>query len=483
MIGKRKKIFLFVIFSSAFLAVLFFNSLVKQAQELPLEEEVVIYDLPQILESGVLRASTNYNSTNYFIYRGEPMGFHLELLRLFATHLGVSLEIHISNDLEENLSCLIDREGCDLIALDLTVTGSRKQLVQFTEPHSQTRQVLVQRKFPLSGGRGFSEDSSFSMVLNQYELAGKRVHVQKNTAFVDRLKSLMEEIGATIYIVEREETSEQLIEMVARGEIDFTVSDEHIARLNNRYYSNIDVSLPISFDQHLAWAVRHGADALVEAINEWMVEFKSTRQYTMLYNKYYNNPYSVYRAKSAMHSLGGGRISAYDHYFQQYADILGWDWRLIASLAFQESRFNPEAVSWAGAFGLMQLMPETAESLNIDSTSTVADHIRAGVNYLRWLDGLLQEHIDDDQERIKFVLAAYNMGIGHVLDARRLAEKYGKNPNVWKDNVDYYVLNKSLPKYYNDPVVRFGFARGSEPYRYVYEILERYSHYLNALEG
>lgn len=476
---QQKKLILFVVFSTIFLTGVFFVNLVEQAHELPLEEKVETHDLADILDRGVLRASTNYNSTNYFVYRGEPMGFHLELLRQFASSIGVGLEIFVSNNLEENFDCLLHGGGCDLIALDLTVTKDRKRKLQFTQPHSFTRQVLVQR----NPGTAASErpDGSASLITNQYELAGKTVYVQKSSAYISRLQSLMEEIADTIYIVEMQEDVEQLIEMVSRGDIDYTVSDEHIAKLNSRYYSNIDVQIPVSFNQHLSWAVRPGSDDLLNAINEWMVAFKQTRQYTALYNKYYENPRSVSLAKSIMHSQGGGHVSAYDHIFKRYADVNGWDWRLLASIAFQESRFDQDAVSWAGAFGVMQLMPETAEAYNVDQDSPAEENIRAGAAYLSWIDKLLSEHIQDEDERLKFVLASYNVGIGHVLDARRLAEKYGKDPNIWKDHVDYYVLNKSKPEYYRDPVVRFGYARGSEPFNYVNEILDRYAHYLNML--
>ncbi len=435
-------------------------------------DEPIDCDLTEVIQRGVLRASTNYNSTNYFVYRGEPMGFHLEMLRHFANHLGVELEITVSNDLDVNFDCLLNGGGCDLIAMDLTVTQSRRQLVQFTTPHSHTRQMLVQRRvhgqLPLR---------------NQLDLAGRTVHVQRNTVYIDRLISLMEEIGDTIYVVEMQEDVEQLIEMVAKGDIDFTISDEQLARLNQHYYANLDVQTPVSFSQHLSWAVRHSSNTLLEEINQWLEDFKQTDVYASLYNKYYNNPRSVYMARSQMHSLGGGKISPFDHYFKEYASIVGWDWRLIASLAFQESRFDPEAVSWAGAFGLMQLMPGTADVYNLIPESPVSAHILAGVNYLKWLDQVLSEHISDKDERVRFVLASYNVGIGHVLDARRLAEKYGKDPNVWKDNVDYFLLNKSQPKYYQDPVVRFGYARGVEPFNYVNEIMERYAHYRNAMRG
>lgn len=482
MLKQRKQILFFVAISLLIISVLFIIRGLRSDDQLSAIEKDQSIDLPEILERGVLRATTNYNSTNYFVYRGEPMGFHLELLRLFAAHIGVELEVYATNDLEENLHCLLAENECDVIALDLTVTKSRSRMVSFTEPHGQSRQVLVQRK-PANWLAMRSSDIEDRLVRNQLDLAGKTVHVQRNSAFVERLRNLMEEIGDTIHIVEVDHEVELLIEMVANGEIEYTVSDEQLARINQNYYASIDTRTPLSFPQNLSWAVRKDTPQLLEAINEWMREFTATNQFASIYNKYYNNPRSLYIAKSSYNSLGGGNISVFDPYFKQYAGIVGWDWRLIASLAYQESRFNHDAVSWAGAMGIMQLMPTTAETLDVDSTSSVPEHILAGVRYLRWLDNILKEHVADDNERVKFVLAAYNVGIGHVLDARRLAEKYGKDPNLWRDSVDYFILNKSKPKYYQDEVVRFGFARGEEPYQYVYEILERYEHYKNAVGG
>ena len=451
-------------------------------EEVVTEETYNHNDLPAILERGVLKATTDYNSTNYFVYRGQPMGFHLELLKMFAQHIGVELEVFVSNDLEENFGCLFAEGECDVIAMDLTVTRSRRNLFSFTEPHSQTRQILVQRR-PDNWYSMRSSEIEDYLIRNQLDLAGKTIHVQKNSSHIIRLNNLMEEIGDTIYIVEVDQETEQLIERVANGEIAFTVSDEHVARVNQTYYANIDTQTPLSFAQNLSWAVRHDTPLLKEAIDEWMRDFRQSRQYANLYAKYFHNPRSSYMARSQYHSLGGGRISIYDDHFKRFADIIGWDWRLIASLAFQESRFNNEAVSWAGAFGIMQLMPNTAAMYNVSESSSPVENILAGIKYLNWIDRRMQNIITDEEERIKFVLASYNVGIGHVLDARRLAEKYGKDPDVWKDNVDYFVLNKSKPKYYLDPVVQHGYARGSEPFHYVTEILERFEHYRNALDS
>lgn len=480
---QRKRILLFV----AILPLILISGIVSNRSyvaeiELATDKEPrKVTDLSEILERGYLRAATDYNTTNYFVYRGEPMGFHLELLKIFTEHIGVELDILVSNDLSTNINCLSEEDGCDVIAANITVTNSRRRTLQFTEPHSQTRQVLVQRK-PDGWREMTTKNVDDLMVRTPLDLAGKTVHVQRHSAFVSRLHNLMEEIGDTIYVVECDDNTENLIERVARGEVEFTVSDEQLARLHQFYHSDIDVNTPVSLTQNLAWVVRSEANDLLAAINEWLRHFKTTREYAIIYNKYYNNPRSVFMARSQLHSQGGGNISMYDEYFKRYADIVGCDWRLIASLSYQESRFNPNAESWAGAYGIMQLMPGTAEFLNVGLDAGVQEHIAGGIRYLGWLDRRLANTIEDNDERIKFVLASYNVGLGHVLDARRLAEKYGKDPNIWRDNVDYFILNKSNPKYYKDPVVKHGFARGAEPYNYVTEILDRYRHYRNTLD-
>lgn len=438
--------------------------------------------LDKIHERGKLIASTDYNSTSYFVYRGEPMGYQYELLKSFAGYLDVGLEIIVNNDIDEAFSCLNNGQ-CDLIGFDLTITRERSKQVDFTNPINQTRQVLVQRK-PVRWRKMQTWDEVEShLIRNQLELAGKKIHVQKNSSYLPRLRNLAEEIGDTIFIIENpDKTTEELIKMVATGDIDYTISDEHIALVNQKYYPDIDVSTPISFPQYTAWAVRKGADTLLNEINTWLESFKRSKQARLIYNKYFKNPRSVKIAQSEYHSITGGKISQYDSIIKEQSRILNWDWRLLASLIYQESGFDHDVTSWVGAFGLMQLMPGTAEKFGVDSLSPPQDNIRAGVKFIKWLDEQFDDIVDDESERIKFVLASYNVGIAHVFDAMRLADKYGKDPTIWNDNVDYFLLNKSNPEFYTDTVVYYGYARGEEPYNFVNEILDRYDHYKNVID-
>ena len=174
-----------------------------------------------------------------------------------------------------------------------------------------------------------------------------------------------------------------------------------------------------------------------------------------------------------------GCISPYDDLIKDFAEDIDWDWRLLTSLIYQESGFDPNSSSWAGAEGLMQLMPETAAEYGLDSTANPQDNIEAGVKYLKWLEVQFEEKVTDSLERRKFVLAAYNVGLGHIFDAMRLAEKYELDPQMWKDNVAEMILKKSNPTYYRDEVVYYGYCRGTETYKYVNEINSRFEHYKN----
>ncbi|MFH1321309.1 MAG: transporter substrate-binding domain-containing protein [Bacteroidota bacterium] len=438
-------------------------------------------DLEQIKERGKLIALTDNSSTSYFIYKGQPMGYEYDLLRLFAKHIGVDLEIIVVKNMDDIIELLNNGKG-DVIAANLTVTQERAKEINFTEHNILTRQMLVQRKPDGWEKMKYYDEIDKKLVRNQIDLIGKEIFVRKNSSFYSRLKNLSDEIGGEISIIEApgDYETEYLIKLVANGEIEYTIADENVALVNQTYYPNIDAKTAISFPQKIAWAVNKESPELLKEINEWIRSIRNKNKYIAMYNKYFkNHKVQKQRIESGYFSQLGGNISRYDHIIKVYCKELDWDWRLVASLIYQESRFDPKAESWAGAFGLMQLMPETANNYGVDSLSTDAQNVYAGTKYLCWLDDYWDEMIMDKDERVKFVLASYNVGPGHVIDARNLAIKYNKNPNVWDDNVAFFILQKSREKYYNDEVVKHGYCRGEEPYKYVKEILDRYQHYKN----
>lgn len=432
------------------------------------------------MKSGKLRAVVDYNSTNYFVYRGKPMGFKYELLQHLAKDMGVELEISVSNNLSETFDGL-NRKRYDLVAKNLTVTKKRDETIEFTEPLEQTRQVLVQRK-PNNWQQMSFRAMEDSLIRNQLDLGGKKIYVQKNTAYYRRLVNLSDEIGEEITIVQDSIYGvEQLVAMVSKGDIDYTVCDENVAKVNQTYYNNLDIETPISFPQNIAWAVRNGSEEWLSYLNNWIRNFKKTATFAVLYRKYFENSRSHAMVSSTYHSIGGGQISPFDDLIKKAANKGNMDWRLLAAIIYRESRFDPYAESWAGAYGLMQIMPESADLFRINEFEEPEQNIKVGVRLLNWLDKNLREDVPDSTQRIKFVLASYNVGLGHVKDAQRLAKKYDKNPQIWEDNVDYYLLNKSASKYFKDPVVRWGYCRGEEPYNYVNNVLTTYRDYRNII--
>ncbi|NJK87074.1 MAG: lytic transglycosylase F [Bacteroidales bacterium] len=314
--------------------------------------------MEEITERGKIIVVTDYNSTNYFIYRVNH-GFQFDLLQELADYLGVKVEVTVSNDLEKNINKLNNNE-VDLIASNIAITKSRKDILDFTVPHSQASQVLVQRK-PLGWEKMSKEDVDDNLLRNQLDLAHKTVYVKRNTAHAARLKNLAEEIGDSINIIEVDEDIEKLIAKVSTGEIEYMVSDENLAFVNQSYYPNIDIETKLSFPQYYAWAVAKGTDDFREAIDGWLSDFKNTKRFKSIYARYFNQNKAAERAGSEYFALSTGKISEYDKAVKKYSGEIGWDWRLVSSLIYQESRFKPEAVSWAGAFGLMQLMPMTAQ--------------------------------------------------------------------------------------------------------------------------
>ena len=437
----------------------------------------VTMDLTQIRERGFLQAIVDNNSVSYFIYRGQPMGYEYELLQNLAKHLDLELKIRVITGIERSINLLNRGEG-DLIAFPLTITRERGQFLAFTEPHFNTTQVLVQRK-PANWRRMPPARIERSLVRDPVDLIGKKVYVLNRSAFKDRLQNLSGEIGGEILIEEDSATAEteSLIEKVAEGEIQFTVADQTMAIVNAIYYPDLDVETALSLPQQIAWAVRKNSPELQDPVNRWLSEIKRNGTFRIIYGKYFNSPRSSQiRITSLYSSLGGNKLSPYDEEIKRQAKNLGWDWRLLASIVYQESNFRPNAESWAGAVGLMQLMPATAIEFGAVDRTNPYQSLKAGVRYLKYLDKLWGRYVSDDRERLKFVLASYNAGLSHVIDAKNLAKKYDKDPSRWED-VEVYLRHKSNPKYYRDPVAVAGYCKCVEPVNYVRDILIRYEEY------
>lgn len=430
-----------------------------------------VHDLQQIKDSGELVVLTLYSSTSYFNYRGQDMGFQYELGEQFAKSLGVKLKVKVARNVKDLIRKLEAGEG-DLIAYTLPVTKEWKDSLLYCGEDVITHQVVVQRK----NGR-------HKPLKDVTELIGKDIYVNPGK-YYERLVNLDKELGGgiRIHLVRSDSISaEDLITQVAQGKIPYTVADNDIARLNRTYYPNLDINLKISFDQRSSWAVRKDCPQLARAASEWHKANLTSPDYKASTKRYFE--ISKATPHTPILSLREGKISHYDALFKKYSKEIGWDWRLLASLAYTESNFDTTAVSWAGARGLMQLMPSTARAMGLPDgkEQNAEESIKAAVKYI----GMTAQSFSElpKEEQVNFVLASYNSGIGHVQDAMALAEKYGKDPHVWKDNVEKYIVLKANEEYFTDPVCKNGYFRGTETYNFVREITGRYEQYKKKIKG
>jgi len=443
-------------------------------------DKEIACDLDSIRKRGKLIAVTPFNSTDYFIYKGEPMGFNYELLKSFSDNIGVDLEIITEIQPDKAIKMLKAGEA-DLLAYSFPSGSSTSKDVLLTSPLDETRQVLVQRK--PRNWRSLPVNSLDEMLIrDQPALGGKTVYIQAGSSNAENLIFKPAKAGDSITIIRVPIESEKLIKYVASGEIEYTVCNENVARVNATYYPDIDVSTPVSISQGVSWGLRkHNSDALVAEFNRWIMRYQITGSYALLYAKYFRNPRSISIVRSDFYALNTGKVSPYDDMIRKFSVTINWDWRLLASLICQESHFKQDVESYTGAFGLMQVMPETGKNFGIDITSSPENNLKAGICYINWLYSIFSPRIPDINERINFILAAYNAGPGHVLDAMKLAEKNGMNPLKWDGNVALWLLKKSDPKYFNDDVVKSGYFRGVESVNFVNQVLTRFEHYKNII--
>ena len=448
-------------------------------------------DLTDIKKRGTLTVLAPYNATTYFIYRGEPLGYEYELLQSFAKDQGLALKMLVVADPKSIFAILNSGEG-DIAANRLVPTPENEMDVSFTRALYRTEPVLVQQSdAPAKAGKGTEKvlaagpadqtpevDIQARLITKPAQLTGKTVTLPEQSPYNRTLVELGDENSGEIYVVEMGALQDEaLAQKVAKGEIEFTVMQKNLADLKEAEFKNLKVRPILSKSHSVAWAVRKNSPELMQALNDWIETKQNGSLFDKFYQKYFIDRRNyLERVESGFLTSTTGKLCAYDDLLKQQANEINWDWRLLASQTFQESRFKPDAHSWAGAAGLLQLMPATARQYGVKNSLDPVDNVQGAVKFLKWLNGFWLERIPDNVERLKFVLASYNAGAGHVQDAQRLTDKYGGNAQSWED-VSYWLLQESTQQYSTDPVVKFGFCRGLEPVNYVSHILERYDRY------
>lgn len=440
------------------------------------KEEAKKDALRKIRERGYLIALTDRNTLNYFINKGVPMGYQLELLQSFGEYLGVPVKIIASDNILQ-LHHFMEHNIGDILALNLPITTDGKKVVRFPDPIGETRLVLIQRK-PKQGG------SDTARLLTRPEnFPSDTVYVRANYFLTPLYQAFIKKTGKRTILKEVNDVSqEMLILRVARGEIRYAICQENVAMVLHRNYPGLDISLLAFPLFSYTWGINRHSDSLRTKVNEWLKEVKKSGDLKYTYLSYFQNDRINGFFRSDYFSVTGRKLSPFDDAIRTHSKIIMWDWRLVASLIYQESNFQTGLTSARSAHGLMQLMPETAAKFGVDSASTPARQISGGVKYLKYIDKQLPEEITDPIERVYFILATYNVGIGRVLAAREKAEKYGKDHNRWNRNVDYYLLRRSK----KDPV---GQQDSTDLYPidlknegFVDDVVGRYFHYRNLVK-
>ena len=436
-------------------------------------EEPVDRDFADIKNSGTLRMITRYSSNTYFLHQGLEWGFEYELVSKFAKEHDLALEVVIIGPNESPYDLLNSGKG-DIIAANYTATEERKKYVSFTRPYNIVDQVLVFS----------SQITDPPQTISQVAEQGIPITVRRNSSYYYRLQELRRQgHNLDIHLVSNTKDTESLLFEISRSNYRATVADNNIFQASNKYMQGIQEGPTIAENDTIAWAIRDNAPDLETELNRFLYSHfrfgkpgeppKRSSFLNVLRKRYFEEGPQIaeyYNPESQKQDLGV--ISPYDKLIKEVADSAGVDWLLVASIVAQETKFNPKSKSWAGAVGLMQVLPRYSEVASEEKLYDERTNIKEGVR-------IMKEHLQhyaymDSTDQWSFALAAYNAGSGHIADARRLAIDHNKDPNEW-ENIADALLKLMQRKYYKD--ARYGFCRGIETVRYVQEIKNRYQTY------
>jgi membrane-bound lytic murein transglycosylase F len=424
-------------------------------------------DLSAIQQRKVLRILTRNSASTYFLWRGELLGFEYELTREFARKHGMRVEVVVPPRGDDLLSWLLEGRG-DIVAAGLTPSeATRHRGVVFSRPYNYASRMLVTR----------AEEQGVESVS---DLKGRSVFVRPNSPHRQALKRLREDgVALNVEDAPAELETEEIIAGVADGTYDFTISYSHILDIELTWREDIRGAFKIGEPVPLAWAVRESNPELKSAVDLFLTKQYRGLFYNVTYNRYFRDPKHI-RRQVDQRSAPPGALSPYDDIVKRYAEQYDFDWRVIVAMMYQESRFDPKARSFAGAVGLLQVLPRTGRQMGYDDVTSPETNIAAGVKYLSWLRDRFHADLPV-ADRMWFTLASFNAGHEHVRDARRLALQEGLDPNRWFGNVEQAMLLLSREQYARQ--ARHGYCRGREPVNYVREIFARYGAYREALEA
>jgi membrane-bound lytic murein transglycosylase F len=408
-----------------------------------------INGLTKVRTMGVLRVATINSPTTYYIGAGGQTGYEYDLAKGFADRLGVKLEIVLAQSQQEAIDKVLSG-AADLGAAGISVTSAREHVVRFTPPVTTVVPELVYR-MGRPRPRSIDELNGRLAVAEGGNQAQRLQQLQKNHP--DLKWETISGLGV-----------EDLLNQVAEGQLDYTVANSDLVSINQRYYPKLAVAFTLADSTELAWALPPGGDSsLLAAATDYLRDTAGPER-DRLRDRHFGHAERIgYFNSVTLAADVGAELPRYRKWFEKAGAANNIDWRLLAAMGYQESRWDPKAVSPTGVRGLMQLTTDTATHLNVANREDPAQSIEGGSRYFRQtLDALPPEIPEPD--RSWMALAAYNMGMGHLIDIRKLTRQLGGDPNSWLD------VRKNLPlltqqRWFSK--TEYGYARGHEAIAYV----------------
>lgn len=414
-------------------------------------------ELQQVLDAGELVVVTRDAPTTYYQGPDGPAGIEYELAKGFAESLGVKLRFVVATNVSDVLRRLADGDG-DLAAAGLTMTPARKQWLRFTPAYQQVTQQLVYRA-------GEVVPTSMSTLNGTLEVLANSSHAEHLTLLKTRYPQLSWQESDQL-------NSEELLSQVFDGALDYTIADSNEVAVVRRFYPDLRVAFDVSPPQSLGWAFSDSRDgSLYQAAVRYFDQLKSSGRLAQMVEGYYGHveDFDYGGARAFFHDIDQ-RLGRYRADFKAAATDNQLDWRLLAAMAYQESHWDPRAISPTGVRGIMMLTQDTAHDLGVDQRTDASQSIEGGARYFKFLLGKLPDDIQG-RDRIWFALAAYNVGIGHLEDARAITRLRGGDPDRWVDVKANLPLLQKRAWYRH---ARYGYANGDQAVRYVENIRSYY---------
>jgi membrane-bound lytic murein transglycosylase F len=408
-------------------------------------------------EKETITILTKNSPTTYYIGKDGPTGFEYDLAQKFALYNGYEIKYKLYDSIPEILQALDNNEG-DLACASIHRTDDLKEKYLFSSPYMTVQQQVAckkSRKFPKS----------------IFDLKDFNITIVKNAGFEDRLEYLSDELDGLTWNITNKYSIEQLFQKIEQNEIECTITNSNTIKINRKFYPTVEVAFSINKPNYIGWVMKKDDRSLKIKVDDWFDEMKYSGELSEIKDKYYEHVQDFdYLDIKAFYTRIKSRLPKYIKEFKESASRYDFDWKMLATLSYQESHWNPKAKSPTGVRGIMMLTLKTAKDMRVKNRLDYRQSINGGAKYLNILRKNLPKTIEGD-DRMRFLLASYNIGMGHVEDAMSLAKKMGVNPNTWQG------ISKTLPllskrKYYKH--LKYGYARGYEPILYVNRIYNYY---------